>query len=62
MKTDRYCVVQYTKEGKFVGVVSGMGKNKGTLDSDHSKTQANYWAKRCRRDEPEFDFKVETTT
>ena len=46
MKTS-FCVVQY-RHGKFDCVLSGMGKNRGTLDADHSRRSAQRHAKSLR--------------
>lgn len=58
-------VVQYTTAGKFVTVISGMGKNKGTWDSSHSRSAAYRHASQLRTcDEPwlkGFVYKVEQT-
>ena len=35
----RYNVVQY-KNGRWHSVMSGMGKNRGTWDADHSRSAA----------------------
>ena len=35
----RYCVTQY-RNGLFDSVLSGMGKNRGTLNSGHSRRAA----------------------
>lgn len=35
----RYVVVQY-RRGAFDAVITGMGKNRGTLDADHSRSAA----------------------
>ena len=36
---NRYIVVQY-RHGAFDAVMSGMGKNRGTWDADHSRSAA----------------------
>lgn len=45
----RFEVVQY-RHGKRDGALSGMGKNKGTWDSDHSRSAAYYHAAALRRE------------
>ena len=53
-------VCQYIN-GEFIGIVSGMGRNAGTLDSTaRSKRTAQRWAKQCRRDDPKSTYRVET--
>jgi hypothetical protein len=46
---DKFCVVQY-RYGKFDGVLSGMGKNKNTLDSTHSRSSAYYHKKELEKE------------
>lgn len=57
----RYVVVKYTKlTGVFIGVVSGMGRNKGTWDAEaNSRRTAQRWAAELRCDDPEHDYHVE---
>lgn len=45
----RYIVVQY-RHGKFDAVMSGMGKNKNTLDIDHSRSAAYRHARGLRNE------------
>lgn len=45
----RYEVIQY-RHGKRDGIVSGMGKNRGTWDGDHSRSAAYRHAAALRRD------------
>lgn len=42
-------VVQY-RNGKFDSVLSGMGKNKNTLDSTHSRSSAYYHKKELEKE------------
>ena len=56
---ETYSVVKYTKSGKFVATISGMGRNKGTLDHSHSKRTAQRHAAALRRKDKSHDFKVE---
>lgn len=44
-----FCVVQY-RNGKFDSVLSGMGKNKNTLDSTHSRSSAYYHKKELEKE------------
>lgn len=50
LKPGQWHVVQY-RHGVFDGVMSGMGKNRGTLDSDHSRRSAQRHAKALRAEE-----------
>ena len=54
-----YCIIEYTKEGKFIGVVAGQGKNKGTWDSSHSKSSAHRIKAKLSKTYPNSMFKVE---
>jgi len=49
MNETRYHVVQY-RHGRFDAIMSGMGKNRGTLDSDHSRRSAQRHARMLRMD------------
>ena len=46
---DKYCVVQ-KRNGIFDGVLSGMGKNKNTLDSGHSRSSAYFHKKELEKE------------
>jgi hypothetical protein len=46
---ERYEVVQY-RNGKWDSIMSGMGKNKGTQDSDHSRSAAYRHAADLRKE------------
>lgn len=59
MKSNRFEVVRYTPSGEMAGVMSGMGRNAGTWDSEHSRSAAYRHARDCRRDDPSFIYKVE---
>ena len=55
-------VCQYIK-GRYVGAVSGMGRNAGTWDSSaKSKRTAQRWAKQCREGDPRSVYRVETAS
>ena len=54
----RYCIVKRTN-GKFVGVVAGCGKNRGTWDSDHSRSRAFSHAAELRKLDPGSTYTVE---
>lgn len=55
----RWHIVQYTKEGAFVAIVAGCGRNKRTWDSDHSYGRACAHARVLRKRFPNCIFKVE---
>ena len=64
----QWCVVQY-RHGVFDAVMSGMGKNRGTLDSDHSRRSAQRHAAALRADnvnqwrtDAGLTYRVETCT
>ena len=48
-KMKEYIVVQY-RHGKFDGVLSGMGKNKNTLDTTHSRSAAYFHKKELEKE------------
>lgn len=52
-------VCKYTKQGEFIGVVSGMGRNKGTWNSTaKSKRTAQRWLKMLREDSDGFSYDI----
>ncbi len=55
-------VCEYDKTGRFIGVVSGMGKNAGKWDSSHSRRAAQRYAAMLRFEKPDSRFSVETST
>lgn len=56
-----YHVCKYVN-GEFMGVVSGMGRNKGTWNANASSQRtAQRWAKLCRQDDPKSLYCVETS-
>ena len=62
MSNQSYVVVKYSKSGKFVGVIAGMGRNRGRWDATHSKRTAQKYARQLREECPEFDYRVEEST
>jgi hypothetical protein len=50
METKSYQVGQY-RHGIFEAIVSGMGKNRGKLDSTHSRTAAYRHARALRSEQ-----------
>lgn len=61
----RFHVVQY-RRGQFDGVMSGMGRHRGTWDADHSRRQAQRHAAALRaepwRTRAGLTYRVEPTT
>jgi hypothetical protein len=53
-----YEVVELSRSGKTISVISGMGKNKGTWNTCHSRSAAYKNAKALRQEHPERVFKV----
>lgn len=62
MTANRYNVVQY-RNGQWDAIVSGMGKNRGTWDSDHSRSAAYRHAAELRaepwRERAGLSYRVE---
>lgn len=56
---DPYYVIQRTKAGKFIACMSGMGRNRNTWDSSHSKLTAQRHARQLRASDPEHTYTVE---
>lgn len=51
---------KFSKDGLFLGVVSGMGRNKGTWDAAaYSLRTAQRWLMQCRKDDPSCAYKIE---
>ena len=51
---------KFSKDGSFLGIVSGMGRNKGTWDSAaYSLRTAQRWLAQCRKDDPSYVYKIE---
>lgn len=55
----RFQVAMYDPSGMFVAVVSGMGRNRGTWDSEHGRSAAYTHAAQLRKDQPGFVYRVE---
>lgn len=58
----RHQVVKYTTQGHFLGIVSGLGRNVGTWDSDHSKRTAQRHASALRNQDTTHIYKVESVS
>lgn len=64
----RFQVAMYDPCGKFIGVVAGMGRNSGTLDSEHGRSAAYAHAAKLRKcprllkNRPGYSFRVEPVT
>ena len=52
-------VTQRTKAGKFIAIISGLGRNRGTLDAAHSAATARRHARRLRKSDPAHNYTVE---
>jgi len=59
MPRNEFQVVQYTYNGLFVGVIAGLGRNKGTWDSTHSEETARMYARQLGDANHAFVYKVE---
>ena len=57
----RYEVTKRAPDGTFLGIVSGMGRNRGTWDSDHSRSAAYRHARTLRQADPTNRYTVEPT-
>lgn len=54
-----YEVVKYTLDGKRISSISGLGRNKGTWDSNHSKRTAQKYRKDIQKEDSKHIYKVE---
>lgn len=54
----RYYVAEFTKDGKLIAVISGLGKNRGRWDADHSRSAAYRHARILRQENPGRVFRV----
>jgi len=61
MNAPRFCVIQRSSSGDFISVMAGMGRHRGTWDSDHSRRQAQRHAAALRREQPTQRYTVEPT-
>jgi len=59
MRSETHSVVKYTKAGKFVATISGMGRNKGTWDHSHSQRSAQRHAATLRKEDATYEYRVE---
>ena len=59
MKSTRYEVAKYSPDGAYLCAVAGMGRNRGTWDSDHSRSAAYHHARTLRRLDPAHRYSVE---
>ena len=57
----RYEVTKRAPDGAYLGAVAGMGRNRGTWGSDHSRSAAYRHARQCRQDDPTNRYTVEPT-
>lgn len=54
-----YYVVRYVNDVPE-SVMAGLGRNRRTWDTNHSRRTAQRHARQLRTEQPEFTFKVET--
>ena len=54
----RYYVAEFSKDGQFIAVISGLWKNRGRLDADHSRSAAYRHARALRQEHPDRVFRV----
>lgn len=54
-----YHVAKYALNGEYIGAVAGMGRNKNTWDTAHSKRTAQRYAAILRKEQPSFKFCAE---
>lgn len=54
----RYYVAEFTEDGKLIAVISGLGKNRGRWDADHSRSAAYRHARILRQENPGRVFRV----
>ena len=59
MNNETHCVGQYTKDGKRIATMSGMGRNKGRCETLHSQRAAQRHAAKCRKDDPTHVYLAE---
>jgi hypothetical protein len=50
--------VEQFKVGRFVAVVAGLGRNRGTWDSSHSRSAAYRHARRLNRERDGYTYRV----
>lgn len=53
-----YQIIEYSKSGDFVAIISGCGKHRGTWESLHSKRTATKYAKQLQAENSEKVYKV----
>ena len=58
----RYEVAKRAPDGTYLGAVAGMGRNRGTWDSEHSRSAAYRHARTLRQADPINRYTVEPTT
>ena len=56
---DRYCVAQF-KGAKRVATISGLGRNHGKWESEHSKRTAEKYAREMNAARDGYTYKVES--
>lgn len=59
MSKSEFIVVEYNADGQFVAVISGMGHNRGTLDTTHTRSNAKAHAERLKQRNPDYVYRVQ---
>jgi hypothetical protein len=54
----RYQVIRY-EEGRIVGVMAGLGRNRGTWDSSHSKSAAYRHARQLNQARDGYTYRTQ---
>ena len=47
------------KDGRFVGAMAGLGRNKGTWDSSHSRSAACHYARQLNRERDGYTYRAQ---
>jgi len=59
---DRYVVIQHDPDTGESASIAGMGRNRGTWDTNHSRRRAQHYARQLRAERPDKRFTVESVT
>jgi hypothetical protein len=59
MTGKEHCVVQRDRNDNFVGVVAGLGRNKGTWDTGLCRSSAYRYAAALRKEDRDHSYTVE---
>ncbi len=58
MDREAYSVVETDASGKHIATISGMGRNAGKIDCNHSQRTAQRHAATLRKENPDKVYKV----